>query len=227
ALAQIALGGPIKNKLQAVLYASCGDKAVTKGVENRQHGSGIDVANQLVANVGEGVLFQAADPLAAGSVAAPFFFALFDEFEGAPLERLGAFACGACGASACSLGFERIFAARQHTPIFDCPLTRFGERDVFVRPHAYVARFAVPHVAENPALRVPLRDLQIGAVADSVTTGLGERGHLPGGKLALHVLDPSRSSPTGSSCQLLYPLDPIPVVQFIPPARQPTRLPTN
>src|SRR5262245_35653306 len=182
ALAQIALSGPIENKRQAVLYASCGDKAITHWIQYRQHGSGIDIADWLVANAWEGVLFQAADPLAAGSIATPFLFVLLDEFEGAPLERFGAFCCGTRGASSCPLGFERVFAARQHPPIFDCTFARFGQSNVLAGAHADVSSLAAAGVSKNPRASAPFADLQIGAVADSIATGVGKRGDGAGRK---------------------------------------------
>jgi len=51
---------------------------------------------------------------------------------------------------------------------------------------------ATANVSEDPRFRAPLRNLQIAAVANGITTGLGKSGHRAGSKQAFHFVPLSR-----------------------------------
>src|SRR5262249_58912278 len=56
------------------------------------------------------------------------------------------------------------------------------ERHIIIAAHANVVRLATANVTEDPRFRAPLRNLQIAAVANGITTGPGKSGHRAGEK---------------------------------------------
>src|SRR5258708_12669746 len=111
-------------------------------------------------------------------IAAPAVGMRIDVGQRALLERLGSLTRKRGCASGFALRFQRIGAISEHTPIFDCLLTRSGQGNVGRTAHADVTRLAATDIAEHPSLGVPLRDLKIAAVTGTVSAGLCPGGNL-------------------------------------------------
>src|SRR5262249_55064017 len=169
---QVTVRSPIENGGNAETDPLLCLAYVVHRVQHGEHSGDVDLTDQHIADLGESVCLEALQPLSARGVTAPPVFVLLYVRKRTLPKGPGTPAFSLCRAYGAALPFQRVFTARQHAPVFDCPFTRFGERDVIARPHPDVARLAVTDVAENPRLRTPDRSLLITAVAAGDAPGL-------------------------------------------------------
>src|SRR5215831_12640492 len=85
-----------------------------------------------------------------------------------------------------ALSLQRISAIEKHS----LGVARFrarirqGYQRIWSQPH--VVGLAQPFIAKNPAARVPLRNLEVGTIADSITAWLLESSNSPRCWIFLH-----------------------------------------
>jgi hypothetical protein len=137
--------------------------------------------------MGIDVLLEGPGPLLVRAITAPARLVRSNIGQGALLERDGLRVRGYLLAPCHALGLKWIAAPNTQPLGVYGPLSGLRQRDVIARTQSHVVLGIANAVAKEPATGATLRDLQIGAVANCVASGLGDSCQVFGERITSHV----------------------------------------
>src|SRR5262245_49288199 len=132
------------------------------------------------------MLLERLRPLFAGAIAAPAGLMRRDIGQGALLERHRSCLGSPLLAFGSALGVQWVQPVQALPLGFPGFLARLLERNVLARAQSHMVLLVVDAVPEEPTARAAVGNLQIGAMANSVASRLGDFCQVFGGRIASH-----------------------------------------